>query len=340
MSRVTVNRTSDPSHGDGNTAVLFLQMGGPSSLDEVKPFLQALFRDPDLIRLPFFIRPVQGLVARIIAHFRTPRTREMYKQIGGGSPILRITHSLVSKIKEDLHSEGVDVETMEVMRYTNPRSEAAGKMIQVADIQRLVLFPLYPHYSHSTSGSSFKDIEAHMEKIGFQGEIKRIEDWSTAPFYIQWWANGINEALESVPEPLRDSTHVVFSAHGLPRRYVEQGDPYSERVELAAQSVMQQLQTETSWHLGYQSRVGPVEWLGPYVDETLAELGEQGVKSVIVVPLGFVSDHVETLYEIDQVYRQIANEAGISHFFRVPVPNDDNTFTRGLSEHLRLILED
>ncbi len=321
--------------------IAFLQMGGPSSLSEVKPFLTELFKDPDLIRFPRLMRPFQPLIARLIAHFRTRGTQEMYSAIGNGSPILGITESFVKKVDDQLRQMGMENHvTTFAMRYTPPRATDAARILADKNVSRLLLFPLYPHFSHSTSGSSFKDMERALQHLGIDVEISKLEDWSTADFYINWWVRGLKHALEKLPSDQRDHMHVIFSAHGLPKKYISHGDPYHDRVKMAAETIMTVLDEPLDWTLAFQSRVGPLEWLRPYTDETIEHLAENGIKSILVVPLGFVSDHIETLYEIDILYHDLAKKLGVHSFVRVPVPNDDLNFAKGVARFIQEVLNE
>jgi len=311
--------------------VLLLNLGGPDKLEDVGPFLYNLFSDPEIIRLPFSW--LQKPLAWLIASRRTQKSQENYKQIGGGSPLRRITEAQGEALKEQLQALGQEAKIYVGMRYWHPYTEEAIAQLTQDNIEHVVILPLYPQFSISTSGSSFRLLDKLWEEDPkLHGiEYKVIPSWHKQPSYLQAMAELISQELNQFPNP--DSVHIFFSAHGVPKNYVEEaGDPYQQEIEECTALIMQTLNRANEHTLAYQSRVGPVEWLQPYTDDALPELGAKGVKDLVVVPISFVSEHIETLQEIDIEYRELAEESGIENFRRVPAPNTHPLFIRALAD--------
>ncbi|MBH8555284.1 ferrochelatase [Nostocaceae cyanobacterium CENA357] len=315
----------------GRVGVLLLNLGGPDKLEDVGPFLYNLFSDPEIIRLPF--RWLQKPLAWFIASRRTRTSQANYKQIGGGSPLRRITEAQGEALKEKLGNLGQEANIYVGMRYWHPYTEEAIAMLTQDNIERLVILPLYPQFSISTSGSSFRLLEKLWQE---DPKLQRLDytvipSWYKQPSYLQAMAELIAQELEQFPNP--DQVHIFFSAHGVPKSYVEEaGDPYQQEIEDCTALIMQTLNRPNTHTLAYQSRVGPVEWLQPYTEDALKELGAQGVKDLVVVPISFVSEHIETLQEIDIEYREVAEESGIDNFRRVPAPNTHPVFIQALAD--------
>ncbi|MTJ41478.1 ferrochelatase [Dolichospermum sp. UHCC 0406] len=315
----------------GRIGVLLLNLGGPDKPEDVGPFLYNLFSDPEIIRLPF--RWMQKPLAWFIATRREKTSQINYQQIGGGSPLRRITEEQGAAIKAQLGELGQEVKIYVGMRYWHPYTEEAIAQITQDNLDKLVILPLYPQFSISTSGSSFRLLEQlWKENPKLQSlEYTVIDSWYKEPGYLQAMAELIVGELEKFPHP--KDVHIFFSAHGVPKSYVEEaGDPYQQEIEECTDLIMQTLNRPNPHTLAYQSRVGPVEWLKPYTEDALNELGVKGVKDLIVVPISFVSEHIETLQEIDIEYREIAEEAGIHNFGRVPAPNTNPVFIKALSD--------
>jgi protoporphyrin/coproporphyrin ferrochelatase len=315
--------------------VLLLNLGGPDKLEDVGPFLYNLFSDPEIIRLPFTW--LQKPLAWFIASRRTQKSQENYKQIGGGSPLRRITEAQGEALKEQLQALGQEAKIYVGMRYWHPYTEEAIAQLIQDNIENVVILPLYPQFSISTSGSSFRLLDKlwqedpKLQRISY----KVIPSWYKQPSYLQAMAELITQELDQFPNP--DSVRIFFSAHGVPKNYVEEaGDPYQQEIEECTALIMQTLNRPNEHTLAYQSRVGPVEWLQPYTDDALLELGAKGVKDLVVVPISFVSEHIETLQEIDIEYRELAEESGIENFRRVQAPNTHPLFIRALAD---LVLE-
>jgi ferrochelatase len=304
----------------GRVGVLLLNLGGPEQLEDVRPFLFNLFADPEIIRLP--VPWLQKPLAWFISTSRARKSQENYGQIGGGSPLRRITEEQAVALKERLQDHGQEADVYIGMRYWYPFTEEAIARIKRDGIEELVVLPLYPQFSISTSGSSFRLLEKLWKEDPALEKIRYtlIPSWYARPGYVRAMAELIAQELDALPDPSQG--HVFFSAHGVPVSYVEEaGDPYQREIEHCVDLIMQALGRPNHHTLAYQSRVGPVEWLQPYTEDAIAELAEQGVNNLVVVPISFVSEHIETLQEIDIEYREIADEAGIETFRRVPALN-------------------
>jgi ferrochelatase len=315
----------------GRVGVLLLNLGGPEELEDVRPFLFNLFADPEIIRLPF---PwLQKPLAWLISSLRTKKSEENYRQIGGGSPLRQITEAQAEALERQLAAIGQQAQVYIGMRYWHPFTEEAIACIKRDGLRQLVILPLYPQFSISTSGSSFRVIEEIWQQDPSlrQIEYTLIPSWYDNPEYLQAMADLIAQELAKFPEP--DRAHLFFSAHGVPQSYVEEaGDPYQREIEECTRLIVKTLNRPNPYTLAYQSRVGPVEWLKPYTETALQELGAQGVKDLLVVPISFVSEHIETLQEIDIEYREIAEAAGIDNFQRVPALNTHPGFINALAE--------
>jgi len=315
----------------GRLGVLLLNLGGPDNLEDVRPFLYNLFSDPEIIRLPSPL--LQAPLAWLISTLRFKKSQDNYKKIGGGSPLRRITEAQGAALRSQLQQNGHDVNVYIGMRYWNPFTEEAIARIKQDKIEELVVLPLYPQFSISTTGSSFRLLDRIWQADPELQKIKYtvVPSWYDNSGYLQSMANLIEKTLEKVKNP--SEAHIFFSAHGVPVSYIEEaGDPYQKEIESCAALIMSKLNRTNPYKLAYQSRVGPVEWLQPYTDIAIKELAEQGVKELVVVPISFVSEHIETLEEIDMEYREIAEHAGIETFARVPAPDTDPTFIQALAD--------
>lgn len=311
--------------------VLLLNLGGPERLEDVRPFLYNLFADPEIIRLP--LPWLQKPLAWLIAAMRHRRSRENYRQIGGGSPIRQITEQQAQALAERLRQMGHPARIYIGMRYWHPFTEEAISQMERDGVEKLVILPLYPQYSISTSGSSLRLLERLRQAGTYLAQIEHtvIPYWYQRPGYIEAMVDLIRQTLDRLPAP--EHVHLLFSAHGVPRSYVEKdGDPYQEQIERCVALIVQALNRPNAHTLAYQSRVGPVEWLQPYTEDVIPELGARGVRDLLVIPISFVSEHIETLQEIDIEYRELAHRSGIIHFHRVPALNTHPRFIQDLAE--------
>ncbi|MDJ1172023.1 ferrochelatase [Roseofilum sp. BLCC_M154] len=316
----------------GRVGVLLLNLGGPEKLEDVRPFLFNLFSDPEIIRLP--VTWLQKPLAWLISSSRYQKSQENYKQIGGGSPLRRITEEQAQALELSLAQKGQEAKIYVGMRYWHPFTEDAIAEIKQDKIDHLVILPLYPQFSISTSGSSFRVLERLWDKdrvLANNVKYSLISSWYDRPGYLQAMAELIAQQLDQFENP--DRVHLFFSAHGVPVSYVEEaGDPYQREIEACTSLIVKTLNRPNPHTLAYQSRVGPVEWLQPYTEDALQDLGEKQVKEVLVIPISFVSEHIETLQEIDIEYREVAEEAGITHFRRVPALDTHTGFIDDLAD--------
>ncbi len=305
------------------TAVLLLNLGGPECLDDVEPFLYNLFSDRQIIRLgpPF----LQKFIARRIARKRAPTSRANYAKIGGGSPILTITRRQARALETSLAENG-NYLVRPCMRYWSPFAHEVVTELTAANIETIIALPLYPHYSMATTGSSLADLERELQKISRPPCLKIIRSWPDQPHYIDSLAKHINARIEEMG---KEGTAVVYSAHSLPREFVDKGDPYVDELHMTITALEQK--TGMTGHLCYQSRSGPVQWLEPSTPDMLRTLATRGIQKILMVPISFVSDHIETLYEIDMLYHDMAAELGME-LRSTPGLNDDPLFIEGLRQ--------
>ena len=322
----------------GRVGVLLLNLGGPDEIKDVRPFLYNLFSDPEIIRLPSSW--LQKPLAWLISTLRAKKSQKNYLEIGGGSPLRKITEAQGQALTEKLADNGTEAEVYIGMRYWHPFTEEAIARVKRDRIDKLVILPLYPQFSISTSGSSFRVLEEMWSK---DQELQQIDytlipSWYDSPGYLQAMVDLIVEELKQFDNP--DEVHIFFSAHGVPQSYVDEaGDPYQREIEQCTRLIMKTLKRPNKHTLAYQSRVGPEEWLKPYTQSALEQLGSAGVKDLLVVPISFVSEHIETLQEIDIEYREVATEAGIENFQRVPALNTHPIFIESLAELVRTSLD-
>jgi ferrochelatase len=311
------------------TAVLLLQMGGPDSLDAVEPFLLNLFSDRDIIRLgPAVLQPV---LARWIARRRAPKVEARYEKIGGRSPILELTRAQARALEEEL---GNGFRCFPAMRYSRPSTIDALAAAKKEGISRLAALPLYPQYSRATTGSSYNELQRVLTLSSVNFHLSRIESYYDHPVYIDALARTVEQGLSAFPAG--EVVTLLFSAHSLPLSFIEGGDPYLSQVEETVRLLAGRF-PELPHRLAFQSKEGPVKWLEPATGDTIARLAGEGVRNLLVVPVSFVCDHMETLYEIDITYAELAREKGIKRFRRAPSLNDSPLFIRCLADLIRKI---
>lgn len=314
-------------------AVVLCNLGGPDSLPAVRPFLYNLFSDPAILDLPLGFLTRKPL-AWLIAKRRAPEAAKGYAALGGKSPLLENTEYQARALARALVSDG-EFNVHVCMRYWHPRASETVAALKQAGYARVVLLPLYPQYSRTTTGSSHKEFLRECERAGYHPRIDFIREWHDAPQYLDAVADSLKRELAHFPEPDPARTEVLFSAHGLPRKLADAGDPYEAQVRATCDA----LRARLGWPrttLCYQSRVGPLEWLRPYTEDVIREKAAQGAKQMLVYPIAFVSDHSETLYELGMTYAALAREHGVTHYRVCPALNDDP----GLIQALRhLVLE-
>ncbi len=315
--------------------VLLMNLGGPERIEDVGPFLYNLFSDPEIIRLP---NPsLQKPLAWFISSIRTGKSQQAYQSIGGGSPLRRITEQQARELQSELRQRGLDVTIYVAMRYWHPFTESAVSDLKADGISQVIVLPLYPHFSLSTSGSSFRELNRLREADpGFKVlPIRCIRSWYDNPGYVSSMAELIADKMKLCEDS--SSAHVFFSAHGVPKSYIEDaGDPYQKEIEGSANLIMQELERimgfSNEYTLAYQSRVGPEEWIKPYTDQVLKDLGAARTRDLVVVPISFVSEHIETLQEIDIEYRELAIQSGVVNFLRVRALDTYPAFISALAD--------
>jgi ferrochelatase len=315
------------------TAVLLLQMGGPDSLEAIEPFLYNLFSDRDIIRIgPAFLQPT---IARFISRRRARKVRDYYKQIGGKSPIRELTEQQAAELEKVL---GDGYRCFVAMRYSHPDTSEALNAIRCEGISRIIVLSLYPHYSRATIGSSINELQRVLSKSQSQSQpqsqpdLTYIRQFYDRPSYIAALSEKIEKGLAGFTD--RSRVELLFSAHGLPQSFIDSGDPYLDHIQATVRLSMENF-VGVSHRLAFQSRAGPVKWLEPSTEATIAELAAAGSKQLLMVPLSFVSDHIETLYEIDIQYKAEALAAGISDFRRIEALNSSPAFIACLAELVR-----
>ena len=332
-----MHQSNGNDRGRQSIAVVLFQLGGPDSPEAIEPFLCNLFSDPDIIDFPF-ARLARPTLARLIASRRARHVRQHYARIGGRSPIRELTEQQASTLERELRRT-IDARCVVAMRYWNPSTADAIQQIQVSHFDQLVLLPLYPQYSKTTTGSSVNEWRRQYSATSQRlGEARVIPEFYNHPFYVEAVVEKINLGLETVRRagnPSTDDVYLLFSAHGLPLKEIEQGDPYQAQVESTMRSVTECGRWPNPYRLCYQSRVGPGKWLQPTLDASLHQLAIQGAERVLVIPISFVTDHVETLYEVDIEARELAGRLGIRRFEVMPALNDSPTFIRALTDLVR-----
>jgi ferrochelatase len=324
------------AEGGGTAAdlgVALLNLGGPWSTEGIRPFLLELFGDREIIRLsPFpFLQP---LIARLIVRRSLEERVRNYARIGGRSPLLRTTVAQGAALEAELGRRGLRARVLPAMRYARPRAADAIASFRRAGVRRAVAVTLYPQYSVATTGSSLNDLRRAVDAGGRDGIrwLDPVREYPDHPGFVEAVAGTVRRALERVSAARRDGAVILFSAHGLPRHFVDAGDPYPGHIERTRDAVMARLRLPNPVRLSFQSRTGPVEWIGPDTDAVVREIGASGAKALVVVPVSFVSDHIETLFEIEMLYGDMARAAGVEEFVRVPAVNDDPGFVAALAD--------
>ncbi len=314
------------------TAVVLFNLGGPDSLAAVRPFLYNLFSDPDIFRFPLGAL-TQKFFAWLIAARRTPEATKGYAALGGKSPLLENTQRQAQALARALAADGT-FEVFVCMRYWHPRASEVVTKLKRQGFERVVLLPLYPQYSLTTSGSSYNELQRECERAGYRPQVSFIRQWFEQPDYQRAIIESLRREAAAFPDPDPTRIEVLFSAHGLPRKIADRGDPYEQHIRATYDALRAQL----GWPhttLCYQSRVGPLEWLRPYAEDVIREKAATGTKQMLVYPIAFVSDHVETLYELGMTYAELARMRGITHYRVCPALNDDPSLIQALR---RLVL--
>lgn len=317
---------STPSASPRRTAVVLFNLGGPDAPEAVRPFLFNLFADPAIIRVP---NPFRFLIASLISGRRAKPAAAIYAQLGGKSPLLENTQDQARALEQSLTGAGMEARVFIAMRYWHPMSAETAAKVKDYDPDLVVLLPLYPQFSTTTTASSFKAWDEAARTVGLIAPTKRLCCYPTQTGFIDAMADQIRPLYEAASA--HGTPRVLFSAHGLPKKVVTGGDPYQWQCERTAESIAAALGVEhLDWVNCYQSRVGPMEWIGPSTDAEIKRAGQDGVP-VLVVPMAFVSEHSETLVEIEVEYRHLAKESGVPHFTRVPTVGVHPVFIQGLA---------
>ncbi|MEE8188494.1 MAG: ferrochelatase [Kiloniellales bacterium] len=320
------------------TAVVLFNLGGPDRLEAVRPFLFNLFNDPAIIDAP---GPLRWLLARLISARRTPVARRIYQELGGGSPLLPNTEAQAAALEAVLNDgDAGEARVFIAMRYWHPMSEETARAVKVYGPDRIVLLPLYPQFSTTTTGSSVIAWRTAAAKAGLDAPTRTLCCYPTEPGFVAAAVGLLREGLAKARAAGHDVPRVLFSAHGLPKKIVERGDPYPWQVEQSVAAITAQLdEPGLDCRVCYQSRVGPLEWIGPSTDEEIMRAGRDGV-AVVLLPIAFVSEHSETLVELDIEYGWLARENGVPVYIRVPTVATATAFIDGLAHMVRALLAD
>jgi ferrochelatase len=306
--------------------VVLFQLGGPDTLEAIEPFLFNLFCDPDIIDFPF-ARIGRKPLAKLISSTRARKVQHHYATIGGGSPIRRFTEQQARALQRKLGGYGLDARCFVAMRYWHPFTAQAIEHLKVAQCDEVVLLPLYPHYSSTTTGSSLNEWRRQFREAL---PVHCVEPFYHHELYLQALGEKIDEALARFADPERPE--IVFSAHSVPVAVIEKGDPYQRQIEETVELLMQRGGWPNHYRLCYQSKVGASKWLQPSLYTTLREVAGEKHREVCIVPISFVSDHVETLGEIDHEAREEAAKLGIKRFEMTSGLNDSPTFIAALAD--------
>lgn len=318
------------------TGIALLNFGGPWELGDVKPFLYRLFVNPSvLVGVP---APFRQLLAFAIAQAKGPSSVESYRLIGGGSPQLMWTEAQADGLRRLMDDGGNagrgDVHVEVGMRSAEPSIESALRRLRGWGAERLVVLPLFPQFSTTTTGTCLDEVRDSLERLRWSPLKHEVVNWADHPGYVGLLRRTLDETLERAEREAGGApVHVLFSAHSLPLKIVERGDPYPADVRRTVEAVVSGL--KQPWSLCFQSRNGRLPWLEPYTEDELKRLGREGVRCVVVVPISFVSDHIETLYELDLLYAELARGCGITHYYRARAFNGDPEFPKVLRSILK-----
>jgi ferrochelatase len=307
-------------------AVILFNLGGPDKIENIEPFLFNLFNDPAILNLPTLLRYP---LAKLISNRRAPVAKKIYAELGGSSPILKLTKEQSSALEIKLNQSQTEDEykCFIVMRCWNPRAKDVIKDVQLYNPDDVVLMPLYPQYSAATSGSSIKEWKDVCKKNNYNVKTSTICCYPTDQ-------NFINAHTKEIIKKIKDLKNfkLIFSAHGLPEKNIKKGDPYQWQVEQSVKKIVESLNDENlDWILSYQSRVGPLKWIGPSTEDIIIKNSKIG-KHIVLVPIAFVSEHSETLVELDIEYKEIADANGCKNYTRVPALGINEDFIKAMSE--------
>jgi protoporphyrin/coproporphyrin ferrochelatase len=305
-------------------AIVLFNLGGPDSLKAVRPFLRNLFNDPAIISAP---GPIRWFLSHLISLRRAPIARGIYEHLGGKSPLLGITREQAEALENQFGGSD-EVRTFIAMRYWHPMSDETAQSVKVFAPDRIILLPLYPQFSTTTTGSSLTDWQRAAKAAGISAPTAAVCCYPDEPGFIAAIARQTEAAISEASQ--NGKPRVLFSAHGLPKKIVDQGDPYPDHVEKTAAAIVGKMsQADLDWTVCYQSRVGPLEWIGPATEDEIDRAGGDGVP-LVVVPIAFVSEHSETLVELDIEYRDLAASQGVPGYYRVQTVCSQPSFIGGL----------
>lgn len=319
-----------------NIAVVLFNLGGPDKPESVERFLFNLFNDKAIIRLP---NPFRYLLAKFISKRRAPIAREIYHHLGGGSPILPLTEKQASALEQTLKVQlGGNVKVFIAMRYWHPFTQETVKEVKAFTPDKVILLPLYPQFSTTTSGSSLQAWHNETKKQSLSVETVTVGCYPVAEGFITAQAEIIRPLYESASK--QGKPRILFSAHGLPKKIVEAGDPYQWQVEQTSSAIAQKLGiTELDWVVCYQSKVGRLEWLKPSTEKEIKRAGADKIP-LVIVPVAFVSEHSETLVELDIEYKKLADASGVPGYYRVPALGEEGNFINTLAGICQTALQD
>ena len=314
---------------DGPIGLVALNLGGPGSLDDVRPFLQRLFADPEVLQIRWSL--LRNYVAWSIARKRAPYSRQAYAQIGGRSPILAETTAQAQAVTDALAARGIETIPAVAMAAWHPLAEETLATLAARGVRRVIALPLYPQESRTTTDSSLNQLEeARARHPGV--EIAAIRRYPDAEGYLRAVVARIEEAIATLPPEHAAMAPVLFSAHGLPEAYIRKGDPYLDDIRITVEAVSRRMKLGPRGRLSFQSKVGRQRWLGPSTETVLEEMAAAGERAVVVVPIAFTGEHVETLQEIDILFRERAEKAGIVHFARARTVGTHPSFITALAD--------
>ena len=310
-------------------AVILFNLGGPDKLESVEPFLFNLFNDPAIISIPSFFRYP---LAKFISKRRAPIAKNIYKEIGNKSPILELTQKQAENLENNLIKKG-DYKCFVIMRCWHPRASEVIKKVREYNPDEIILLPLYPQFSASTSGSSINEWNSLCKKENYKVKTKIICCYPTENNFLEAHVSLIKKTINNLENK---NFKLIFSAHGLPENKIKKGDPYQWQVEKTVEGIMSKLTSENlDFLISYQSRVGPLKWIGPSTDDVIIKYSKEK-KGIVIVPVAFVSEHSETLVELDIEYKKLAKDNGCSFYKRIPALGIEENFIKGLTE---LVLE-
>jgi len=301
-------------------AILLMNMGGPNNLDEVKTFLTNMFNDKRIIAAP---KPIRSMIAKLITFRRTKEAQSNYKLLGGKSPLVGHTQNLIGKLESQITDASIHM----VMRYTPPF--AKDVLENLRDVDEFYAIPLYPHYSSTTTLSSYDDLYETLDRLRIKARVKTVDEYYNDTYYN----NAIVERIkESLGNENPEDFELVFSAHGLPKKIIEKGDSYQKHIRQNVYHARKALMNAGihfyNTHLAYQSRLGPLEWIRPYLEDKLKSLKK---KKVIIFPIAFTLDNSETEFELEIEYREVAEKLGFEEYRVAKAPNSHPEFVKCLT---------